>query len=75
MTNELLNGVDPLENLSNELDIVLYNFRKTGDKKKLREKLDILGEKIKGLSKNSYYSNRINKLKEKFKAIESEPRE
>lgn len=72
MTNELLDGIDPIENLSNELDLILYNFRKTGDKKKLGEELKKIKGKIESLSKNSAYSKRIDKLKEKYRVIESE---
>lgn len=71
MANELLDGIDPVENLSNELDIILYSFRKTGDRKKFAEELKRIKEKIEFLKKNSSYSKRIDKLKEKYKAVES----
>ncbi len=71
MANELLNGIDTIENLSNELDLILYNFRKTGDKKKFGEELNKIKKKIELLSKNSSHYGRIDKLKEKYKVIES----
>lgn len=72
MANELLDGIDPVENLSNELDLILYSFRKTGDKKKFSEELSKIKKRIEGLGKNSSYSRRIDKLKEKYRVVESE---
>ncbi len=72
MANEMLDGIDHIEDLSNELDIALYNFRKTGDKKKFNEKLNKIKGEIERLGKNSAYSKRIEILKSKYKAIESE---